>query len=183
MQERKTRKIKTRNPNTKQQPDKKRFDKKKSKESPSSRKSTQTKKFDRTQNPQKNNRRTSSKNRPPRRNRRQNQKKIENAKTCYMCNKPILDVCYSIQENEADNPVHLKCMIDKLKDQHNIMQNEELIYLGGNNFGIFSKNINGKDENTQLKKHISIGKNNLPISFGDFQEMLYFQSFEHKQNE
>lgn len=92
-------------------------------------------------------------------NRESNQerlKAIEEIKTrkniCPMCNLPITDIASSLTDKKTNQPVHFDCVLEEVRKNEKINENEKIAYIGQGRFGILYY------ENIRDQKHFTIKK-------------------------
>ncbi|MCG8571310.1 MAG: hypothetical protein MJB14_14340 [Spirochaetes bacterium] len=94
--------------------------------------------------------------RPLRNNRKRNQYykiQIPQSTICPLCNKNIKNMLTAIYDATENKHVHFDCVVNTLKQKHQLDRKQKLAYIGSGNFAIIEENITNNN-NEKMKFQI-----------------------------
>jgi hypothetical protein len=83
---------------------------------------------------------------------------------CGICSQDIQDLSSAIALPEAaGNPAHFDCVLKKIKENENLGEKEQVVYLGSGTFGIVENISNNQTPNFKIIKRIGFEESeNIP---------------------
>ena len=75
---------------------------------------------------------------------------------CELCGKDIKEISSAIAMQGSQNPVHFDCMLEKLRKENPLQNNEKIVYLGAGNFGIVKQEKNKPAREFEIVKKIEV---------------------------
>ncbi|MCL2480734.1 MAG: hypothetical protein FWF38_03375 [Spirochaetaceae bacterium] len=73
---------------------------------------------------------------------------------CEICMQDIQDISSAIALPETGNPAHFDCVLKRIKENENLREKEQLVYLGSGTFGIIENISTNQNPNFKIIRKI-----------------------------